>query len=99
MGRISPSDYKSLLPEGMRRLFDDIVFALMRHGGIKKAEAEEMTLTELVKVRNHPINYFAMPSSARNSFATKCALGILDKKRKAERAREKFVYLSPAKHG
>jgi len=82
--RISSSEFKELLSEDMRRLFDDLVLNLMRYGGISKHKAEEIVLAEFIKIKNLSINYSAMSRVERESLAGRWALSILDEMRKKE---------------
>ena len=90
MSRISPSEFKELLSEDMQRFFDDLVLNLMRYGGISKHKAEEIVLTEFIKIKNAlpylsiKLNYSALPRVERESLAGRWALSILDKMRKKE---------------
>ena len=82
MSRISPSEFKEILSGDMRRLFDDLVFNLMRYGGISKYKAEEIVLDEFLKIKNISIKYSTMPRVERESLVGRWALSILDEMRK-----------------
>lgn len=72
------NEFKEIVPENMQRFFDDLVFALMRHGGIDKIRAEKIVRKERIKLRKIRISYIAMTNVARNSFVSQYALNILD---------------------